>query len=347
MDAATIKGVVGRLVNRRLVTTAPSAEDRRRLIVDLTPEGRALFERAARPGLRGDPPHPRAAVARRAGAVPRAAAQAGLTPRPNARRAVAHPAARPLQSCPRRDKARARARRETGMRPVVLCILDGWGLSPAREAQRRRARRHAELRPDLGDLPARAAGRARARRRPARGADGQLRGRPHQHRRRPGGLDGPAAHRQRHRRRQLRRRTPRSRPSSRRSGRARARRTSPGSPRRAACTPTSARSPPRRAAIAAAGVHGRGARLPRRPRRSAAERRRPDRRARGGAARGRAHRHGQRPLLRHGPRQALGPGGARRSRRSCTPRASMPRARRRRSPPPTPAARPTSSSRRR
>jgi DNA-binding MarR family transcriptional regulator len=44
MDAATIKGVVGRLVNRRLVTTAPSEEDRRRLIVDLTPEGRALFE---------------------------------------------------------------------------------------------------------------------------------------------------------------------------------------------------------------------------------------------------------------------------------------------------------------
>ena len=34
MDAATIKGVVGRLVTRRLVTTAPSEEDRRRLIVD-------------------------------------------------------------------------------------------------------------------------------------------------------------------------------------------------------------------------------------------------------------------------------------------------------------------------
>jgi len=43
MDAATIKGVVGRLVLRRLVVTAPSAEDRRRLIIDLTPEGRALF----------------------------------------------------------------------------------------------------------------------------------------------------------------------------------------------------------------------------------------------------------------------------------------------------------------
>jgi DNA-binding MarR family transcriptional regulator len=51
MDAATIKGVVGRLVNRRLVTTAPSAEDRRRLIVDLTPEGRALFEQVRARGF--------------------------------------------------------------------------------------------------------------------------------------------------------------------------------------------------------------------------------------------------------------------------------------------------------
>ncbi len=51
MDAATIKGVVGRLVTRRLVVTAPSAEDRRRLIVDLTPEGRALFEELRARGI--------------------------------------------------------------------------------------------------------------------------------------------------------------------------------------------------------------------------------------------------------------------------------------------------------
>ena len=51
MDAATIKGVVGRLVTRRLVVTAPSAEDRRRLIVDLTPEGRALFAEIRDRGL--------------------------------------------------------------------------------------------------------------------------------------------------------------------------------------------------------------------------------------------------------------------------------------------------------
>ena len=51
MDAATIKGVVGRLVTRRLVVTAPSAEDRRRLVVDLTPEGHALFAEARDRGL--------------------------------------------------------------------------------------------------------------------------------------------------------------------------------------------------------------------------------------------------------------------------------------------------------
>jgi DNA-binding MarR family transcriptional regulator len=51
MDAATIKGVVGRLARRRLVVTAPSAEDRRRLVVDLTSEGRALFEELWRRGL--------------------------------------------------------------------------------------------------------------------------------------------------------------------------------------------------------------------------------------------------------------------------------------------------------
>jgi len=51
MDAATIKGVVGRLVGRRLVVTSASVEDRRRLIVDLTPEGRALFERVRAQGF--------------------------------------------------------------------------------------------------------------------------------------------------------------------------------------------------------------------------------------------------------------------------------------------------------
>jgi MarR family transcriptional regulator, lower aerobic nicotinate degradation pathway regulator len=43
MDAATIKGVVDRLVRQGLVHTTPDAEDRRRLTVALTDAGLALF----------------------------------------------------------------------------------------------------------------------------------------------------------------------------------------------------------------------------------------------------------------------------------------------------------------
>ncbi|MFZ5751085.1 MAG: MarR family winged helix-turn-helix transcriptional regulator [Pseudomonadota bacterium] len=45
MDAATIKGVVGRLARQGLVVTEPDTGDRRRLTVALTAEGRRLFER--------------------------------------------------------------------------------------------------------------------------------------------------------------------------------------------------------------------------------------------------------------------------------------------------------------
>ncbi len=41
MDAATIKGVVDRLARVGLVATSPDPSDRRRLVVDLTAEGRA------------------------------------------------------------------------------------------------------------------------------------------------------------------------------------------------------------------------------------------------------------------------------------------------------------------
>ena len=44
MDAATIKGVVDRLMKRGLVESAPSATDRRRLLVSLTAGGRKAFE---------------------------------------------------------------------------------------------------------------------------------------------------------------------------------------------------------------------------------------------------------------------------------------------------------------
>lgn len=46
MDAATIKGVVDRLVKRALVETRPDPDDGRRLVVGLTAEGAAFAERA-------------------------------------------------------------------------------------------------------------------------------------------------------------------------------------------------------------------------------------------------------------------------------------------------------------
>jgi DNA-binding MarR family transcriptional regulator len=42
MDAATIKGVVDRLVRRKLTGTCPDPSNRRRRLVDLTPAGREL-----------------------------------------------------------------------------------------------------------------------------------------------------------------------------------------------------------------------------------------------------------------------------------------------------------------
>ncbi|MGA0542352.1 MarR family winged helix-turn-helix transcriptional regulator [Neotabrizicola sp. VNH66] len=51
MDAATIKGVVDRLVRQGLVATAPDPEDRRRLTVRLTETGAALYGRRAATAL--------------------------------------------------------------------------------------------------------------------------------------------------------------------------------------------------------------------------------------------------------------------------------------------------------
>ena len=44
MDVATIKGVVARLADRGLVGRLASSEDRRKLLIDLTPEGRRVVE---------------------------------------------------------------------------------------------------------------------------------------------------------------------------------------------------------------------------------------------------------------------------------------------------------------
>jgi len=51
MDAATIKGVVDRLVRQGLAATTPDPEDRRRLTVSLTDAGRTLFHDLAATGL--------------------------------------------------------------------------------------------------------------------------------------------------------------------------------------------------------------------------------------------------------------------------------------------------------
>lgn len=49
MDAATIKGVVGRLMREGLVTTSADPEDKRRLTVALTPAGQAMVEASFAP----------------------------------------------------------------------------------------------------------------------------------------------------------------------------------------------------------------------------------------------------------------------------------------------------------
>jgi DNA-binding MarR family transcriptional regulator len=47
MDAATIKGVVDRLTKRGFTETKPDPTDARRLLVTLTEEGAAVYEKAA------------------------------------------------------------------------------------------------------------------------------------------------------------------------------------------------------------------------------------------------------------------------------------------------------------
>ena len=44
LDAATVKGVVDRLIRLNLVSTSPDPDDRRRLTVSMTDRGRALYE---------------------------------------------------------------------------------------------------------------------------------------------------------------------------------------------------------------------------------------------------------------------------------------------------------------
>ena len=104
---------------------------------------------------------------------------------------------------------------------------------------RRRDRRcpHARLARATRAVAALAARGVRRGRRPARRADGQQRGRPPQHRRRPAGAPGPAAHRRRHRRRLLLRATPALLAAIERSA-SRGTATAPGRPDRARAAST-------------------------------------------------------------------------------------------------------------
>ena len=185
--------------------------------------------------------------------------------------------------------------------PGRLGLAGGW------RRQRGAAGADAELRPAVGAGAARLPADLRRGCRAAGRPDGQFRGRPPQHRRRPGRDAGPAAHRPCDRERvarggpgdaradrraaQIGRRLPPARPGfHRRRARASGSRGCPGPHRRCRRHP---------------GAHPR---LHRRARRPATLRRRILCRVRGGAARWRRNRHRVRALLRDGPRQPVGPG---------------------------------------
>ena len=226
---------------------------------------------------------------------------------------------------------------------VCLVVLDGWGLAPDGPGQRRRARRHAGVRRAVGRAPAHHADRQGRGRRAAGGADGQLRGRPPQPRRGRDRAAGPGADRRRGRRRLA----GGERDAARRAARRRARASDrPRLQRRRALV----RGAPEGADPARRRVERAGPRDPRvhrRPRHVADLRRGLGRGRRGAVPRDRcgARGVGDRPLLRDGPRPALGPDRAGAS--TCCARAP-PRTTRtaasRRSATRTSAARPTSSS---
>ena len=219
------------------------------------------------------------------------------------------------------------------------------GRRPAGPGQRREPRPHAGLRPAAGGVPARRARRVRPGRGTAAGPDGQLRGRPPQHRRRPRRLPGPHAHQPRDRGRQLLR-EPRPAPGVRqgRGPRQPAAPHGPGLRRRRA----QRHGPPRglpRAGRTREGPRRRGARLPRRPRHAAAERQGLPRHDPGGHGPAR-----RRPLRRRSAAATTRWTATRAGTASSWPttlwstaRGSSPPTPRRRSTPPTRAARTTSS----
>ena len=173
--------------------------------------------------------------------------------------------------------------------------------------------RPAELAAAAGRLPAHPGAHRGPPRRPAGGPDGQFRGRPHEHRRRAHRLPGPDPGGRRHRGRQFQHQ-PRVAGGVRRRRRG-GRHPAPVRPALAGRRAQPPGAPVRHArAGGRAGRAGRGgACLPGRARYPAAFGRGEPAQAAGAVreGEGRPHRHRQRPLLRHGSRQALGPCRAR------------------------------------
>ncbi len=228
-------------------------------------------------------------------------------------------------------------------RPVMLVVLDGWGWREETADNAVAPGQHAGVRPAMGDRAARLSAHLTAAMSACRRADGQFRGGAPQHRRRPRGDAGPAAHRRRDRTGEItkapalidlidsaqaeRRHLPSHRPRL-----ARRRAFAPGSRRGAGENPRRCRRADR------------GARHHRRPRHAAAIGRRRSRAIRRRAAEVGPDRDRDRPLLRDGPRQALGARGQGLQRHRRGRRPALSRCRRPPSPTPTPNSSSTNSS---
>ena len=261
------------------------------------------------------------------------------------------PASRPRPAAsPRDGSSPARRRRRPGPRPIVLVVLDGFGIGRDPAADAIAARRDAPLARAPRALAARGAPASEGAVGLPAGPDGQLGGRPPEPRRRAARAPGPAADRRGDRGRVVRR-APGAARRLRAGARDRAASTRWASSGPAASTPTTA-------------TCSRSSRLAARARRPVGPRPRAARRPRHAAV---ARRSGSSATSRRGSRRSTPTRGSRRSAaatgrwtatsagsgssaattRSSTARATTRRRRPPRSRRPTPAARPTSSSPRR
>ncbi len=194
-------------------------------------------------------------------------------------------------------------------RPVVLCILDGWGHASAGACNAVTLAKAPTWQRWMGDGPPRADRRLRTRGRPAGGPDGQFRSGPYEYRRRPGGNAGSAAHRHRD---PFRRSCAQSASAGfHRQTEGERRPLPPAGPalaRRGAFPPASHGGAGK--TDCRGGRAGTGACLPRRARHATAKRTRLSEGLRRRSTRNPTFATVGGPLLRHGPRQALGTSGS-------------------------------------